>query len=84
VAGPAAAFLQLNFRLRGKDDVGNTDEDPDNTGGTWLYLSPGARVALDHRSSLYGLVQVPLVQDVNGIQLVAKSNLYVGISRSIF
>ena len=84
VAGPAAAFLQMNFRARAKDDVGTTDEEPDNTGGTWLYLSPGARMALDHRSSIYGLVQIPVYQDVNGIQLVAKANLYVGISRSVF
>jgi hypothetical protein len=82
--GPAAALVQVNFRARGKDDVGTTDEEAGNTGGTSLYLSPGARVTIAPRTSIYGLFQVPVLQRVNGIQLVARSNLYVGISRGLF
>lgn len=84
VIGPASALLQTNLRIRGKDDVGNTDEEAGNTGSTSLYLSPGARIAVDSRSAIYGLFQVPVYQRVNGIQLVAKSNLYVGVSRGLF
>jgi hypothetical protein len=84
VAGPAAALLQTNLRVRAKDDVGTTDEEAGDTGGTSLYLSPGARVTIAPRTSIYGLFQVPVLQRVNGIQLVAKSNLYVGISRGLF
>ena len=32
---------------------------------------------------LYGLVQIPVYQRVNGIQLVSDTNLYVGVTHSI-
>jgi hypothetical protein len=84
VAGPVAALLQTNLRVRAKDDAGDSDEEEANTGNSSLYVSPGARVAIGPRTSLYGLFQVPVYQRVNGIQLVADSNLYVGISRGLF
>ncbi|HEY7728871.1 MAG TPA: hypothetical protein VID50_10510 [Candidatus Eisenbacteria bacterium] len=83
VAGPVAALLQTNLRVRGKDDIGSTDEDSGNTGGTSWYLSPGARLAIASQTSVYGLYQIPLYQRVNGIQLTAAANLYVGISRGL-
>ena len=84
VAGPVAALLQTNLRVRAKDDVGTTEEEPEDTGGTSWFLSPGIRVAIAPQTSVYGLYQVPLYQRVNGIQLTAKANLYVGISRGLF
>lgn len=83
MAGPVAALLQTNLRVRGKDDVGSTDEEAGHTGGTSWFLSPGVRVAVAPQTSIYGLFQVPVYQRVNGIQLTAKANLYVGISRGL-
>jgi hypothetical protein len=83
VVGPVSALLQTNLRVRAKDDVGSTDEEAGNTGGTSWFLSPGLRVAVATETAIYGLYQVPLYQRVNGIQLTAKANLYVGISRGI-
>jgi hypothetical protein len=83
LAGPVAALLQTNLSIRAKDGVGSTDEEPGNTGRTSWFLSPGLRVTVAPETSIYGLYQVPLYQRVNGIQLTADANLYVGISRGI-
>lgn len=80
LARKVALLAQANFRVKAKDDVGSSGEDEEDTGGTVLYLSPGARLALSPGASLYGLVQVPVYQRVNGIQLVSDSNIYLGIT----
>jgi hypothetical protein len=84
VSGPVDFMFQANFRVRGKDDVGNTIEDPDNTGGSTAYLSPGLSFNLGEGTSIYGLYQIPVYQDMNGIQLVSEGNIYAGISRGVF
>jgi len=71
---------QANFRVRAKDDTGTSGEDAEDTGGSWLYLSPGLRVSTGPMASLYGLVQIPVYQRVNGVQLVSEANLYVGVT----
>jgi hypothetical protein len=84
VAGPLSLQLQGNLRVRAKDDVGLSVEDnPGNTGSTVVFLSPGLSVQALPATTIYGLLQVPVYQRVNGIQLVARSNLYVGITRSL-
>ena len=72
---------QVNLRHREKDSVGETAENPDLTGGTFIYLSPGLRLALGAKTSAYGYVQIPVVQDVNGTQLTSRANYLVGIQR---
>lgn len=75
---------QANFRVKGKDDVGASGLEEEDTGGSWLYLSPGLRVSTGTRASIYGLVQIPVYQRVNGIQLVSDANLYFGVTGGIF
>jgi hypothetical protein len=83
--GSSLALLgQANFRLRAKDDTGTSGEDDEDTGGTWLFLSPGLRVATGPFASLYGLVQIPVYQRVNGVQLVSEGNLYVGVTGGFY
>ena len=73
-------LTQLNLRVRGKDDVGETDALADNTGGTWLYLSPGFRLRTGGMLGLFGYVQIPVYQKVNRIQLVSPYHLLIGTS----
>ncbi|MEA2329081.1 MAG: hypothetical protein QOE68_4040 [Thermoanaerobaculia bacterium] len=73
---------QINGRLLGKDAVGQTDENRDLTGGRFLYLSPGLRVLLGGKTSIYGFVQIPVYQHVNGLQLTSKANYLAGIRKS--
>jgi hypothetical protein len=79
VAQRLEALFQVNSRFRGKDSPGLTEEDPDFTGGTFVYLSPGLRLTLGDRWSGYLYVQVPVYQDVNQLQLTSKANGLVGV-----
>jgi hypothetical protein len=73
---------QINGRMLGKDDVGRTNENRDLTGGRYVYLSPGLRVLLRSKTSIYGFVQLPVYQHVNGLQLTSKANYLAGIRKS--
>ena len=72
-------IAQVNADFRGKDSVGDTGEDPNHTGRTSIYLSPGVRVGLPGGIAAYWVVQVPVYQRVNGIQLTSDYNLLGGI-----
>ena len=78
--GRVALLGQANLRVKEKDDVAESGVEEDDTGGSVLYLSPGARYTLSPRASIYGLVQLPAYQRVNGIQIVSEANLYVGVT----
>ncbi|MBV9067478.1 MAG: hypothetical protein JO093_15215 [Acidobacteria bacterium] len=73
---------QINGRMSGKDDVGQTDENRDLTGARYLYLSPGVRLLLGWKTSIYGFVQLPVYQHVNGLQLTSKVNYLAGVHKS--
>jgi hypothetical protein len=78
-------LVQTNYRLRAKNDVGDADdEETANSGSAVVYVTPGLRFDAIEGFSIYGLAQVPVYERVNGIQVVARSNLVLGISRSIF
>ena len=84
---PLTASLQLlaqvNGRFRGKDDAGQTDALRDNTGGTWVYGSPGLRVQAGSALAAYAYVQLPVYQRVNRIQLAAPYHLIVGTTYAL-
>lgn len=71
-------LFQLNGLVKGQDRGANAE--PDLSGGRYLYASPGASFALTPDVQLYGFVQLPLLRDVNGVQLVAKQALVAGLS----
>ncbi|GAA5181879.1 hypothetical protein GCM10025771_29860 [Niveibacterium umoris] len=70
--------LQLNYLHKGRDS--GEQAEPDNSGLDTVQLSPGLTVALSDNTSAYGFVQLPLYQHVNGIQLVQKWSLALGLS----
>jgi len=72
-------LAQINSRFLAKDDVGQTDENRDLTGGRYVYASPGLRVLIGDRTSVYGFVQLPVYQHVNGLQLTSRVNYLAGI-----
>ncbi len=75
-------LLQTNARVRAKDEVGDASAEEANTGGTTVYLSPGVRVGRGG-THLVGLVQIPVYQRVNGIQVVSGTNLFVGVTHAL-
>lgn len=73
--------LQINFRYRDRDHVGNAEGVPkEHTGGEALYLSPGLLIDLTDTLFFQAYVQVPVLQRVNGIQLVSEWNLIAALS----
>lgn len=80
LAGAFDLLAQLNYRVRGKDEAGETDALPDNTGGTTLYATPGLRVRTGSRLDFFAYAQFPVYQRVNGIQLVSPYHLLFGTS----
>lgn len=72
------AQLQLNLLWKDRDRGLNAE--PDDSGGRSAFLSPGASYALTTAVQLYGFVQLPLYQYVNGTQLTADWSAVAGIS----
>jgi hypothetical protein len=79
----AALLLQVNGRFQEKADPGLTGEPAENTGGKWIFVSPGLNFFLMDGLSLYGYYQIPVYQNVNGIQQASAYNLQVGIQQEI-
>ena len=73
------ALLQVNSRFRSKDDVGRTDAVRDDTGGSFVYVSPGFRVAPSPSTAFYGYVQIPIYQRINGVNIASKYNFLGGL-----
>ncbi len=73
-------LLQFNARSMGHSDVGTTDEESSHTGGTWIFLTPGIGSELFSNINFFVYAQIPLYQNVNGVQQVAGVNVQAGIS----
>jgi hypothetical protein len=75
-------IAQANFLVARKDHAGNTSEEIEKTGGTYLYLSPGIQLGLaDHLWANF-IVQLPVYQRVNSIQLTSDHNVIMSLSYS--
>jgi hypothetical protein len=70
---------QINVRRQSKDSPGDTGENPDLTGGTHVYASPGLRFTIGEGVSAYSYVQLPIYERVNGVQLTSRRNLLGGV-----
>ena len=70
--------LQMNARFVAHDTGANADTI--STGGTLVYLSPGATVRINKQLKLYGFVQLPIYQDVNGVQLAPRWTASLGMN----
>jgi len=78
-----SGLLQLNVQWNGTDSGASAALTPAgeaSSGGRIFSLTPGLAYSLTPSTQLYGLVQLPLYQYMNGEQLTANSSLTVGIS----
>jgi hypothetical protein len=76
-------LLQVNAKFQNKADVGSTGEPEGNTGGQWLFLSPGLKFHIFDNLSLSSYFQIPLYQNYNGIQQAAPYNLQFAVQQEI-
>ena len=71
-------MMQLNALVRGRDR--GSQAEPDDSGGRFVYLSPGIGYSISRRTQLYGFVQLPVYQHVNGVQLVSDWSAVLGVT----
>ncbi len=69
--------LQVNARMEKRESGGQADVE--NSGATLVYLSPGVTVPINKQVLLYGFVQLPIFQRVNGYQLETQAVASVGL-----
>ncbi len=80
-----SGLLQLNAQWNSKDSGDAAAADASlipgsSTGGNSFSITPGLSYAFTPSTQLYGLLQLPLYQYVNGEQLTANSSITIGIS----
>ena len=85
-------MLQLNYIRRQPDtpdsgtNAGATPPDAltggPATGGTLVYLAPGASLRIGGGTSVYGFLQLPVYQNVNSLQLSPRYTATVGVQHS--
>jgi hypothetical protein len=73
-----ALLLQINTLLKARDH--GVEAEPEDTGGTFVFLGPGVSYAFTRRLQAYAFVQLPLYQRVNGVQLVPDYAFAVGMN----
>jgi len=71
-------LLQVNGLSKSRDRGAMGERD--DSGGAYVFVSPGISFALTRSVQLYGFVQLPLYQYVNGVQLAADYAVSVGVS----
>jgi len=71
-------MLQVNGLKRARDS--GVEAEPEDSGGYSVWLGPGASYAVTRDIRAYGFLQLPVVQRVNGVQLVANKALVLGVS----
>jgi hypothetical protein len=71
-------MLQLNALHRGRDS--GAQAEPADTGGEFLFVSPGVSYAVSKAIQLYAFFQKPLYQHVNGVQLVSDWSVVAGLN----
>jgi hypothetical protein len=71
-------LLQFNALFKARDQGANAE--PEDTGGKFLFVSPGLSYAFSRLVQAYGFVQLPIYQDVNGVQLVARYAFAAGLN----
>ncbi len=76
--GAVHALAQINLLWRGHDTGLNAE--PADSGGKYVYFSPGVAVPLGSDTQIYGLVQLPLYQNVSGVQLTADWTATLGVT----
>ena len=70
--------IELNGDVRGHVEIAGEEEK--NSGGHIVYLSPGVRIGLAHRVSLFSSLGIPVLNDLNGVQSEPDFRVIGGIS----
>jgi hypothetical protein len=78
ITGAFSAMIQLNLLSKGRDS--GAEAEAEDSGGRFVYLSPGVSFGATESMRLYAFYQLPVYQYVNGVQLTASGGFVVGVS----
>ena len=70
-------LLQVNGLIKGRDGGGMGERE--DSGGSYVFISPGISYSLTRSVQAYGFLQLPLYQYVNGVQLAASYAVSLGV-----
>lgn len=70
---------QLQFNLRAEKRESGAEADVENSGATLAYLSPGFSYRFASHWDVFGFVQFPVYQRVNGLQLEPERLFSAGV-----
>lgn len=73
-----SGLVQLNALVKRRDR--GSEAEPADSGGRFLFLSPGLSYKVGEMFLLYAYYQHPLYQNVNGVQLTASRAFVAGVS----
>ena len=73
-----ALMLQLNALHKDRDR--GSEAESENSGGKFLFISPGLSYGISKSAQFYAYVQLPIYQYVNGVQLTADWAAVIGFS----
>lgn len=76
--GPVQALAQINLLWRGHDRGANAE--PADSGGRFVFFSPGLALPIGRNMQAFGLIQLPLYQNVRGVQLTADWAATAGLT----
>jgi hypothetical protein len=77
-SGPALDLvLEINGEWHAKQEIAGVKDE--NSGGSVVYLSPGARLSFDKWSS-FASVGIPVINEVNGVQSKPDWRLMTGVA----
>ncbi|MDE2082160.1 MAG: TonB-dependent receptor [Burkholderiales bacterium] len=77
--GDSAWVPALQINLRHEERESGANADIPNSGSTRVGLSPGLTWAASEQVRVYGFVQVPIFQHVNGLQLAPRFSASAGV-----
>lgn len=73
-----SGLVQVNALVKRRDS--GSEAEPADSGGRFLFLSPGLSYKVGEMFRVYAYYQHPLHQSVNGVQLTASRAVVVGVS----
>ncbi|MFQ5471233.1 MAG: transporter [Gammaproteobacteria bacterium] len=71
-------MVQLNTLIKGKDKGNNAE--PEDSGGEFIFLSPGLNVVITRAVQVFAYFQQPIYQRVNGVQLTTDKSYIIGVN----
>ncbi|MEM9917063.1 MAG: hypothetical protein AAF990_03165 [Bacteroidota bacterium] len=76
-------YPEFSFRYRFQTEALTNGADTPNTGGHWLYITPGFRWPLTNQWSVFAFSEIPIYRQLKGVQLTTSYRIGAGVQFDI-